>query len=90
MQTRRTARRHPRNTNRTRTKSNPKGGTVDGCWADNGNVNASNFPNVGGNWNNGDNAGPFNANFNNSASNTNSNISSRLCYRAGRNKAFGE
>lgn len=47
-------------------------------WADNGNVNASNFPNFGGNWNNGDNAGPFYANFNNSASETNSNISSRI------------
>ncbi len=47
-------------------------------FADNGNVNASNFPNVGGNYNNGDNAGPFNANFNNSATNTNSNIGARL------------
>lgn len=49
-------------------------------FADNGNVNASNFPNVGGNYNNGDNAGPFNANFNYSASNTNSNTGSRLSY----------
>ena len=47
-------------------------------FADNGNVNASNFPNVGGNYNNGDNAGPFNENFNNSATNTNSNIGSRM------------
>lgn len=47
-------------------------------FADNGNVNTSNFPNVGGNYNNGDNAGPFNANFNNSATETNTNIGSRL------------
>lgn len=40
-------------------------------FADNGNVNASNFPNVGGNYNNGTNCGPFYANFNNNASDTN-------------------
>ena len=47
-------------------------------WCDNGNVNASNFPNFGGNYSDGDNAGPFNWNFNNSATNTNTNISSRI------------
>ncbi len=40
-------------------------------FADNGNVNSSNFPNVGGNYSNGTNCGPFNANFNNNASNSN-------------------
>lgn len=50
-------------------------------FADRGNVNSSNFGNVGGNWNNGDNVGPFNANFNNNASNTNTNIGARLAHR---------
>lgn len=46
-------------------------------WCDNGNVNSSNFPNFGGNYDNGDNAGLFNVNFNNSATNTSSNVGSR-------------
>ena len=46
--------------------------------ADNGNVNSGNFANVGGNYNNTNNAGPFYANFNNSASNSSSNVGSRL------------
>lgn len=47
-----------------------RGSLSSGFFADNGNVNASNFPNVGGNYNNGANCGPFYANFNNGASNT--------------------
>lgn len=46
-------------------------------WCDNGNVNSSNFPNWGGNWNNTTNAGPFYWNFNYSATETNTNIGSR-------------
>ena len=48
---------------------------------DNGNVNVNssnaNFPNVGGNYNNGDNAGMFNCNVNNNSTNSNSNYGSR-------------
>ena len=50
---------------------------VTPTFSDNCNVNASNFPNWGGNYNNTDNAGLFNWNFNNSATNTNGNIGSR-------------
>lgn len=46
-------------------------------FADNGNVNTSNFPNRGGNYNNEGNAGPFYLNVNNNASNINSNIGAR-------------
>lgn len=59
-------------------------GSSSTYWADYGRVSASGFPNVGGGWSNGDVAGPFNAYFNYSASNTNSGVSSRLSYRAGR------
>jgi hypothetical protein len=47
---------------------------------DNWNLNTSSgyVANVGGNWSNGDNAGPLNCNVNNSASNTNTNIGGRL------------
>lgn len=65
-------------------------GSSSTYWADYGEVLASYFPYVGGYWQSGDNAGPFYVSFDNSASDKNSNISSRLCYRAGRNKAFGE
>ena len=58
--------------------TNPRAVGHTRFWCDNGNVNTSNFPNFGGNWNNGDNAGPFNWNFNYSATNTNSNIGSRI------------
>lgn len=37
---------------------------------------------VGGNWNNDLNAGPFNANLNNTATNTNTNIGAALPYPA--------
>ena len=43
---------------------------------DNGNLNGGNWPNVGNN--DSGNSGPFNVNFNNDASNTNSNLGSRL------------
>ena len=52
--------------------------------ADNGNVNYNssnaNFPNVGGNYNNTDNAGLFYCNVNYNSTNSNSNIGSRLSY----------
>lgn len=35
---------------------------------------------LGGNWNNGDNAGPFNWNLNNAASNVNRNNGARLAF----------
>ncbi len=53
-------------------------------WCDGGDVHASYFPLWGGYWSNGDNAGPLNWNFNNSATNTNSYVGSRLSYRSGR------
>lgn len=46
--------------------------------ADNGNCNAGNVGNFGGNWNNDTNAGAFQLNVNNSLSNANSNIGARL------------
>lgn len=53
-----------------------------GQCADNGNVNVNssntNFPNVGGNYNNGENAGMFNCNVNNNSTNSNTNNGSRL------------
>lgn len=55
-----------------------KAAGYDWYWCDYGNVNASNFPNFGGNYDNGDNAGCFNLNFNNSATETNTNIGSRI------------
>lgn len=61
-------------------------------FADNGNVNTSYFPNVGGCYNDGDDAGPFNANFNNSATNADTNIGSRLscASRSSPLSGFGE
>ena len=59
-------------------------GSSSTYWADYGNVGASVFPRVGGRWYGGDIAGPFIADFYRSASYTNSDISSRLSYRAGR------
>lgn len=50
-------------------------------WCDNGNVNYNssnaNFPNVGGNYGNGTNAGIFYCNVNNNSTNSNSNNGSR-------------
>ena len=46
--------------------------------SNNGIVNASYFPNFGGNWNSSTYAGIFNLNVNNSATNTNSNIGARI------------
>lgn len=50
-------------------------------WCDNGNVNYNssnaNFPNVGGNYNDGTNAGVFYCNVNNNSTNSNSNNGSR-------------
>ena len=43
-------------------------------------MTASRFPNWGGNYGNGDNAGVFYVNFNNAASNTNGNLGSRTSY----------
>lgn len=65
-------------------------GSSSTYWADIGYVRASLFLFVGGNWNGGDNAGPFRADFNLSVDDSNTTCSSRLSYRAGRNKAFGE
>ena len=51
-------------------------------WPDNGNVNYNssnaNFPNVGGNYNNADNAGLFYCNVNYNSTNSNSNIGARI------------
>ncbi len=51
-------------------------------WPDNGNVNYNssnaNFPNVGGNYNDGDNAGLFYCNVNYNSTNSNSNIGARI------------
>jgi hypothetical protein len=62
-----------------------KGKTNEGAFfADNGYLNASRFPNVGGNWSNGDNAGPFNVNVNTAASGTATTLGARLmCKFAG-------
>ena len=53
----------------------------NGPCPDNGNVNVNssnaNFPNVGGNYNNGDDAGLFYANVNNNSTNSNTNYGSR-------------
>jgi len=46
--------------------------------ADNGNCNAGNVGNFGGNWNNDSNAGAFQLNVNYSLSNANDNIGARL------------
>ena len=59
-------------------------GSASTYWADRGYVNASRFPSVGGDWSSGDDAGPFFALFAYSASDSNTYISSRLSYRAGR------
>lgn len=52
-----------------------------GLFADNGNVNVNSsnayFPRVGGNYNNGENAGIFYANVNNNSTNSNANNGSR-------------
>lgn len=58
-----------------------KGDVVLGHWPDNGNVNVNssnaNFLNVGGNYDDGDNAGLFYANVNANSNNSNSNNGSR-------------
>lgn len=51
-------------------------------WPDNGNVNYNssnaNFPNVGGNYSDGGNAGLFYCNVNYNSTNSNSNIGARI------------
>lgn len=55
---------------------------VKSLWPDNGNVNVNssnaNFLNVGGNYDDGDNAGLFYSNVNNNSNNANSNNGSRI------------
>lgn len=53
-------------------------------WCDYGRVRASYFPYWGGDWSNGDYAGPFLWSFYCSATDTSSGIGSRLSYRSGR------
>lgn len=50
-------------------------------FADRGYVRASDFPNVGGDYSNGDYAGPFKAYFNYGATGAGANVGSRLSYR---------
>ena len=50
-------------------------------FADDGNVDTSTFPNVGGDYGDGDLAGPFRAYFDYGATNASANIGSRLSYR---------
>lgn len=59
-------------------------GSSSTFWCDNGRVNSSYFPDWGGYWSDGSNAGPFYWNFSYSAAGTNSSIGARLSYRAGR------
>lgn len=63
-----------------------KGNVVKGHWPDNGNVNVNssnaNFLNVGGNYNDGDNAGLFYGNINVNSTNSNSSSGSRNSYKA--------
>ena len=65
-----------------------------GLRADNGNVNYNssnaNFPNVGGNYNNTDNAGMFYCNVNINSTNSNSNYGSRLSYLHAPSRMGGE
>ena len=56
-------------------------GSYTTYFADYGLVNSSHFPNVGGYYNCGDDAGPFRASFYYGASGTHSDIGSRLSYR---------
>ncbi len=56
-------------------------GSSSTYFADSGGVNASYFPRVGGYCNSGDDAGPFGAFFDNSATNAYSDVGARLSYR---------
>lgn len=57
------------------------GGSATTYFADRGGVNSSCFPRVGGAYDDGDRAGPFDAYFNYSAADANTYVGSRLSYR---------